>query len=813
MDDSKKVITYFKLDKQYIEELKSIFGISSQSDYKYEYIDKRSVEITRYTGKGGDVVIPDTIGDNLKVVRIGKSAFAGCVGLTSVTIPDTVTEIGEMAFSNCTNMAAITIASSVARIESFAFAGCVKIVMIILPKSLTYLGDEPFVGCTNLRIIDVDPDNKAFGSINGILFSKNMDTLLLCPQGYMGEYYIPDCVVSVNRSAFIRCKSVTGITIPDSVVRIGSYAFAECVNLKRVTIPDSVTDIGENVFINCTGLTELNVPKSISGKLDVGRDILFVRENKQDDKISTTVPEPVIAVNNDLAEENKTPDPKNEIADLTEDDFLKYSGIEETPGEEFDYTIKKDGTVEIIRYNGKRETVVFPCMLSDRRVSSIKLINGGSDMSTVVKNVYLPGSITEISDEAFIKCSSIEKVVVQFKVRRIGDRAFSNCERLEKIEIPEGVLEIGDEAFAGCISLQEAVIPKGVKKIGNNAFSFCVSLTEVNLPNSVESIGLFAFSDCENLERVTIPDSVVNVGKDVFLNCSELQVLSVPQSLFGHFDVSSSIISFRDYDYNDEISEVSDRNDNPIKGKRTPEYRNGINDSIQNGIPEYSNMEVTPENEFEYTVNEDGTVYITGYTGNKETIVFPRKIANKRVSSVMMIYGNRSLTKSVKVVYLPDSITEIEEGAFNYCSRLEKVVIPSSVRKIGNRAFIGCTRLRKVVIPEGVSKIGSDAFYQCKSLVNVKIPGSVRSIGESAFYECKNLETVILSEGLESIDDFAFSDTKISRIFIPKSVTFIGGRVFYKGLFGGKTKIVGVKGSCAEKYTLRESGLSFEEFK
>ena len=91
------------------------------SDFEYEVEDGK-VTITNYTGKGGDVVVPDTI-DGLPVTAIGDNAFCYCAGLTSITLPEGCTTIGYYAFSGCTNLTSITLPDGCS-IGEGAFKGC-----------------------------------------------------------------------------------------------------------------------------------------------------------------------------------------------------------------------------------------------------------------------------------------------------------------------------------------------------------------------------------------------------------------------------------------------------------------------------------------------------------------------------------------------------------------------------------------------------------------------------------------------------------------------------------------------------------------
>ena len=187
----------------------AVFG-----DFEYK-TSKSGVTITKYTGAGASVVIPNTI-NNVAVTAIGKSAFYGCNGLTSVTIPNSVTSIGELAFSFC-----------------------------------------------RLTSIDVDQGNLSYKSVNGVLFNKALTTIIKYPEQKSGIYEIPNSVTSIGHSAFIGCNGLTSVLIPNSVKSIGDWAFYGC-GLTSVTIPNSVTSIGASAFATCEGLTSVTIPNSVT---------------------------------------------------------------------------------------------------------------------------------------------------------------------------------------------------------------------------------------------------------------------------------------------------------------------------------------------------------------------------------------------------------------------------------------------------------------------------------------------------------------------------------------------------------------------
>ena len=135
--------------------------------------------------------------------------------------------------------------------------------------------------------------------------------------------------------------------------------------------------------------------------------------------------------------------------------------------------------------------------------------------------------------------------------------------------------------------------------------------------------------------------------------------------------------------------------------------------------------------------------------------------------------------EEIKDLVIPNSVTTIEQCAFQGCSGLTSVTIPNSVKSIGMIAFANCASLTSVTIPNSVTTIGDGVFEHCTGLTSVTIGNSVTTIGQSAFYECTNLTSVTIPNSVTTIGRSAFYRCyALTSATIPNSVTTIGNRAF-----------------------------------
>ena len=180
----------------------------------------------------------------------------------SYNIPNSVTSIEDCAFSRakCTSL---TIPNSVTTIGESAFYST-SISSYMIPSSVSSIGVDAFelARCSS---IDVEDGNLQYTSSDGVLFNKDMTTLICYPCRKPGESYtIPNSVTTIDIDAFHASYNLTSVTIPSSVISIGEKAFFDCEKLVSLDIPSSVTSIGRSAFKECCVLTSMIIPDHVA---------------------------------------------------------------------------------------------------------------------------------------------------------------------------------------------------------------------------------------------------------------------------------------------------------------------------------------------------------------------------------------------------------------------------------------------------------------------------------------------------------------------------------------------------------------------
>ena len=184
--------------------------------------------------------------------EIGNYAFHNCSGLTSLTLPSSLTTIGDWAFHNCSGLTSLTLPSSLTTIGDYAFLYCSGLTSLNLPAGITSIRDHAFSGCSGLTSLTLPAGITSIGEY------------AFCSCSGLTSLNLPAGITSIGESAFDGCSGLTSLNLPAGITEIGELTFWGCSGLASLTLPAGITSIGEKAFWGCSGLTSLTLPAGIT---------------------------------------------------------------------------------------------------------------------------------------------------------------------------------------------------------------------------------------------------------------------------------------------------------------------------------------------------------------------------------------------------------------------------------------------------------------------------------------------------------------------------------------------------------------------
>lgn len=456
---------------------------------------------------------------------------------------------------------------------------------------------------------------------------------------------------------------------------------------------------------------------------------------------------------------------------------------------DFSYSVKDDGNVCIQLWSGSDTELTIPDTIEGKKVTELGKFAFGRDYeNSPVEIISIPASIEYISaDNPFIYCPMLKSVevdsgskgyvsvdgvlytkdksalicypsnkegdsyTIDSNVKTIGTSAVFMT-KLKNIVFPDSLENISRHAFNNNLYIKSVDLSKtSLTEIGDFAFAECTTLSDVKFPSTLQKIGGGAFSNCKLIKDIELPDGLITVGQSAFINTG-LEYIIIPPSVE---DIGYSAFGYKLNDYGNEtaiegftvVGEIGSAATTYCTDSDSDyDYKNSFAFMTPENFKESQELESLEklyDKDIEYAV-VDGNAVITGCASSEPDLVIPEKLGGYDVTAIYTTAFSNCTSSTIK---LPETVTEIRNGAFFNCKNLTEIVLPKSVKTIGKSAFGDCPVLAKADLG-GAETIGETVFEDCPALTSITISGDCKLVsGDEPFLTYNTLTEINVTEG------------------------------------------------------------------
>ena len=714
------------------------------------------------------------LGNNVK--SIGNYAFSGCSNLANLDLGNSLVTIGDYAFEsigrNVNTGLNVVFPNTLSTIGEYAFKES-GMSSITIPNSVTKIGKSCFINNTKLEKITIG---------NGC---SELPEEIFSGCSALISVVLNDGLEKISYKAFYGCKSLESISIPSTVLQIGGTTFNECSSLKNVRFED-----GENGLVLGSYCHKYKKYNNNNGnyydveeyrglfsycpleEVYIGRNISY--QNHSDDDTFEKYPKNYgySAFYNQPKLTKVTISPA--VTEIPAYLFYKNASLTMT-------SLPKVKKIGESAFQGCSKLTTLN-LGEDLQVVGSDAFNGCKN----VTKLTFPDATTTIGSRAFQDCSSVTEVTVGKGLKSIGANAFLNCKSFTALLLPNGFTTMGESAFEGCIKLTVAKLGKSLTAVPARAFKDCIALSEMRVPATVKSIGDEAFYNDYSLAVVSMQEGLEKIGKGVFYNNRGILEFSIPGTVTSigqncfYGCSNTSVMAFED---GEGVLTIDTKNTRSAKTDALDNYsyKNRKFDYFYDCPIEY--LYLGRDLKYDYS---DGTdiydlVDNKWKQVNRASAPFANSTTLEEVEigpEVTFVYKHlcENCDKLTSMAF-PAGIQSIYDYAFANCDNLVSTVFSVGLQGIYTSAFANCPKLASTTFEESSEhtlSIYESAFEDCVSLENVTFPGQLSVLGRSAYSGCEKLKSVIFNKNEQYKPSLTIGNYTFDKCYLIKELAFPG---------------------------------------